>query len=282
MSKPAKLQVRDVSDIPLREVSGLARRDGELLAVGDHEPVVFVAPIQPQLRWRGIDLTGLNLPSGGTQFEAVVPTGADTVLLLQEQPARALHIDLAAPALLSTLALEVPDGHRLRQSWLGDRSSRGESLLLADRGHLLVVKEKDPAAILEFGPAGDDPVGWRRGVPGVAPAPGDAELTVLATWWLGAELSERLPDISDATVGPDGFLYLLSDQGAAIARLPDHLDPAGGTVDAEAIWRIADRPENPEGLVILEDGTPLVALDTKSPRQNLLRLEPLPLGPLTS
>jgi hypothetical protein len=116
----------------------------------------------------------------------------------------------------------------------------------------------------------------------VAPAPGDAELTVLATWWLGAELSERLPDISDATVGPDGFLYLLSDQGAAIARLPDHLDPAGGTVDAEAIWRIADRPENPEGLVILEDGTPLVALDTKSPRQNLLRLEPLPLGPLTS
>lgn len=282
MAKPVKLRVRDISDIPLREVSGLARREGELFAVGDHEPVVFVAPLEPKLRWRGIDLSGLNLPDGGTQLEALVPTGGDTVLLLQEQPALALQVDLATPALLGTLLLEVPDGHRLRQSWLGDRSSRGESLLLTDRGHLLVVKEKDPAAILEFGPAGHDAVGWRRGIPVAPPEPGDAELTVLATWWLGAELSQWLPDISDATIGPDGSMYLLSDQGAAIARLPDHLDPAGGTVDAETIWRIAGQPENPEGLVILDDGTPLVALDTKRPRENLLRLEPLPLHPPTS
>jgi hypothetical protein len=43
------------------------------------------------------------------------------------------------------------------------------------------------------------------------------------------------------------------------------------------VWRIAGSPKNPEGLVILADGTPLVGLDTQSPRQNLLRLEPLPL-----
>lgn len=278
MSKPPKLEVRDVADIPLREVSGLARRGAELLAVGDREPVVFTAPLEPwPLRWQGIDLSGLPLPDGGTQFEALVPTGEHTVLILQEQPALVLHVDLAAPALLGTMTLEVPEGHRLRQSWLGDRSSRGESLVLTERGHLLVVKEKDPAAILEFGPAGEDPVGWRRGVPGVPPAPSDAELTVLATWWLGEDLGERMPDISDATVGPDGALYLLSDQGTSIARLPDRLDPTAGTVDAEAVWRIAGHPDNPEGLVVLDDGTALVALDTKSPRRNLLRLDPLQL-----
>jgi uncharacterized protein YjiK len=148
---------------------------------------------------------------------------------------------------------------------------------LTDRGHLLVVKEKDPPAILEFGPAGDDPVGWRRGGPTAAPASGDAALTMLATWWLGKELATRLPDISDATVGPDGRLYLLSDQGSAIARLPDVLDPRGGDVEATAMWRIAGSPENAEGLVILDDGTVLVGLDTKSSRRNLLRLNPLPL-----
>ena len=280
--KPPKLEVRDLADIPLREVSGLERRAGELLAVGDHEPVVFVARLASKPAWRGIDLAGLHLPDGGTQFEAIVSTGEGTVLILQEQPARALHVDLTGPALLGTLVLEVPEGHRLRQSWLGDRSSRGESLVLTARGHLLVVKEKDPAAILEFGPPGDEPVGWRRGVDAVAPPPEDAELTVLATWWLGEELGRRLPDISDATVGPDGALYLLSDQGTAIARLPDRLDPAGGTVEADAIWRIAGGPENPEGLVILDDGTPLVALDTKAPRGNLLRLAPLPLSEVTS
>jgi hypothetical protein len=278
MSKPPKLDVLEVADVPLREVSGLAVRGSELLAVGDRDPVVFIAPLQPwPLDWQAIDLAGLDLPDGGTQFEAIQPTSEHTVLVLQEQPARVLHIDLSGPALIGTLLLDVPDGHRLREAWLGDRSSRGESLVLADRGHLLVVKEKDPSAILEFGPVGDDPVGWRRGGPTAAPTAGDAALTMLATWWLSDDLAEWLPDISDATVGPDGRLYVLSDQGSAIARLPDSLDPQGGEVDAAAIWRIAGNPDNAEGLVILADGTVLVGLDTKSPRRNLLRLSPLPL-----
>jgi hypothetical protein len=278
MSKSPKLDVLDIADVPLREVSGLVLRGSDLLAVGDHDPVVFSAPLQPwPLDWQAIDLAGLELPDGGTQFEAIQPTSAHTVLVLQEQPARVLHIDLSVPALIGTLLLDVPDGHGLREAWLGDRSSRGESLVLADRGHLLVVKEKDPSAILEFGPAGDDPVGWRRGGPTVAPGAGDATLTVLATWWLSGELAKWLPDISDATLGPDGRLYLLSDQGSAIARLPDALDPRGGEVEAAAIWRIAGTPKSAEGLVILDDGTVLVGLDTKSPRRNLLRLNPLPL-----
>ncbi len=278
MAKTPKLEVRDAADVPLREVSGLAVHGQQLLAVGDHDPVVFSAPLEPwPLRWHGTDLSSLGLPEGGTQFEAVQPAAAGTVLILQEQPARILHLDLNVPVLMSTLLLEVPEGHRLREAWLGDRSSRGESLVLTDRGHVLVVKEKDPAAILEFGPAGDEPVGWRRGGPVVPPEPEDATLVVLATWWLAAGLGKHLPDISDATVGPDGRLYLLSDQGAAIARMPEVLDPRGGEVDAVAVWRIAGAPENAEGLVILADGTPLVALDTKAPKRNLLRLDPLPL-----
>lgn len=278
MAKTPKLGVLDTSDIPLREVSGLAVRGDDVLAVGDHDPVVFRAALQSwPPAWHGIDLSGLGLPEGGTQFEALEPAGGESVLVLQEQPARVLLLDLAAPALLGTIRLDVPEGHRLREAWLGDRSSRGESLILTGRGHLLVVKEKDPAAILEFGPAGDSPAGWRRGGPTAPPEPGDATLTVLATWWLGEELSTRLPDISDATVGPDGRLYLLSDQGGSIALLPDLLAPDGGEVDAVAVWRIGGSPRNAEGLAFLADGTPLVALDTKSPRRNLLRLDPLPM-----
>jgi hypothetical protein len=278
VGKTPKLAVRDVADVPLRELSGLALRGDSLLAVGDREPSLFIAPVGSwPLQWRGVDLAELNLPDGGTQFEALVASGDHTVLVLQEQPARVLHLDVAAPALLGTLRLEVPQGHRLREAWLGDRSSRGESLVLIEQGHLLVIKEKDPSVILEFGPAGEAPVGWRRGVAAEAPATADAALTVLATWRLGDQLSKELPDVSEATIGPDGCLYLLSDQGSAIARLPDRLDPSGGKVDAETVWRIAGSPKNPEGLVILADGTPLVGLDTQSPRQNLLRLEPLPL-----
>ena len=278
MGKTPKLKVRDVADIPLREVSGLASIGQRLLAVGDHDPALFTAVLEPwPLRWEGIDLANLDLPEGGVQFEAVAATDEQTVLVLQEQPARVLYIDLSGPRLVGTFLLDVPEGHRLRQGWLGDRSSRGESLLLAERGHLLVVKEKDPPAILEFGPPGDAPVGWRRGVRPTPPAPGDSRLTVLATWWLGERMQSELPDISDAAVGPDGRMYLLSDQGSAIARLPDVLDPSGGTVEPVATWRIAGRPKNAEGLVILADGTPLIGLDTKAPRDNLLQLDPLPM-----
>jgi len=278
MGKAPKLQVRDVADIPLREVSGLAVAAGRLLAVGDHEPVVFTAELEPwPLRWQGLDLAGLNLPDGGVQFEALEAVDEQTVLVLQEQPAQVLHIDLAGPSLIATSTLDVPEGHRLRQAWLGDRSSRGESLVLTERGHLLVVKEKDPPAILEFGPPGDAPVGWRRGVRPTPPVAADARLTVLATWWLGDRMQEEMPDISGSAVGPDGRMYLLSDQGSVIARMPDTLDPAGGTVEPTAMWRIAGSPKNAEGLVILADGTPLVALDTKAPRGNLLRLAALPM-----
>ena len=283
MSKPPKLAVRDVGDVPLREVSGLARDAGRLLAVGDRDPALFSAPLgEWPLRWHGTDLAPLGLPDGGVQFEAVEPTGDGRVLVLQEQPARVLQLDPARAALVGALTLELPDGHPLHDAWVGDRSSRGESLVLTGAGHLLVVKEKDPAAILEFGPGGDAAVGWRRGGPVLPPAVGDATLTVLATWRLGGDLGGLLPDISDATVGPDDRLYLLSDQGSAIGRLPDVLEPAGGTIagtgDGLDGWRIAGRPEKAEGLVILDDGTPLVGLDTKSPKRNLLRLDPLPIS----
>ena len=278
MGKPPKLAVRDVGDVPLREVSGLARFGGRLLAVGDHDPALFAAPLdQWPLRWQGTDLAHLNLPDGGVQFEAVEPAADGLILVLQEQPARVLQIDPAGPALAGTLTLAVPDGHPLHEAWVGDRSSRGESLVLAAAGHLLVVKEKNPAAILEFGPAGAAAVGWRRGGPVSAPPRGDAALTALATWLLSDDLAALLPDISDATVGPDGRLYLLSDQGSGIVRLPDVLDPRGGTLESVAAWRIAGQPRGAEGLVILDDGTVLVGLDTKAAKRNLLRLDPLPL-----
>lgn len=257
--KSPKLDVADIADVPLREVSGLAIQGSRLLAVGDRDPVVFAAELGPwPLQWHGIDLAALDLPEGGSQFEAIESTGEHTVLVLQEQPARVLHLDLNGPSVIGMSELVVPEGHPLREAWLGDRSSRGESLLALPDGRLLVIKEKDPPAILEFGPIGEP------------------SLEVVRTWWLGEDTVAALPDISDVTRGPDGRLYVLSDQGSAIGRLPATLPADTDSVDVEAVWRIAGKPAKAEGLVILADGTPLVALDTKSPRKNLLRLEPLP------
>jgi hypothetical protein len=44
---------------------------------------LFIAPLEPSpLRWTGIDLGGLGLPDGGTQFGAVQPVGAQGLVIL--------------------------------------------------------------------------------------------------------------------------------------------------------------------------------------------------------
>ena len=59
---------------PLREVSGLAADGGRLLAVGDHDPVVFSAAVEPwPLGWHGTDLAGLDLPGAASSSKRCSP-----------------------------------------------------------------------------------------------------------------------------------------------------------------------------------------------------------------
>lgn len=51
------------------------------------------------------------------------------------------------------------------------------------------------------------------------------ELHVREVWDLGGEVMERIGDLSDVTVGPDGRIYILSDESRCIARLQATLDP---------------------------------------------------------
>jgi hypothetical protein len=86
-------------------------------------------------------------------------------------------------------------------------------------------------------------------------------------------LTETCVDFSDLEIGPDGSLYLLSDQSGTIARLDD-LSAAGGTAGLTAAWRLKDLKGKPEGLAFAPDGRAIVALDKRKPRRNLVLLKP--------
>jgi hypothetical protein len=49
----------------------------------------------------------------------------------------------------------------------------------------------------------------------------------LAIWRPDKALGKTCADFSDLEIGPDGYLYLLSDKSATIARIDD-LKPGGG------------------------------------------------------
>jgi hypothetical protein len=151
-------------------------------------------------------------------------------------------------------------------------------MVLLPGGHLLVAKEKKPAALIEFGPADARSRGLLRGgalADGErwTTKKGDHQFVALATWLPDKTLAKTCADFSDLEIGPDGHLYLLSDKSSTIARLDD-LPAGGGTAALVDAWRLGDLDGKPEGLAFTAQGHAVVGLDTPKQRRNLVLLEP--------
>jgi hypothetical protein len=290
MKRHERLHAYRVMDVPLREVSGVCLRRGPggeltLLALGDRAAVAvwFEQPHDDlaALEWQRTDLAqieGTRLPKDDPQIEAVCADGAGRVLLLQESPPRTEFIDPLARRVVASIALDIPGHDALARSWADPAGSKGEGAVLLRGGHLLVAKEKDPLALIEFGPPGAAPMGLSRGGALLAGeawsvAPGDHRYVPLAVWQPDEALEKACADFSDLEVGPDGHLYLLSDRSGAIARLGD-LPASGGTVSALATWRLGELDGKPEGLAFTPNGRAIVGLDTRRARHNLVLFEP--------
>jgi hypothetical protein len=133
-------------------------------------------------------------------------------------------IDHTALKVVASIDLAVERRSEIARAWSDPKGSRGEGVVLLPGGHLLVAKEKKPAAFIEFGPPGSR----SRGLPrGGALADGERwaikkghhRFVALATWFPDKSLATTCADFSDLEIGPDGRLYLLSDQSSTIARL---------------------------------------------------------------
>jgi hypothetical protein len=284
-----------IVDVPLREVSGICLRRGPkgkmaLLAIGDSKAKLawLSLPVADDgtLEWDTTNvgkLPGSDLPKSDPQIEAVCADGAGRVLLLQESPPRAELIDVEQQRVIASIHLIVEGKSELAQSWSDPDGSRGEGAVLLAGGHLLVAKEKKPAALVEFGPRGARPCGLAQGGALAQGArwpieSGRQEFVALATWTPDRALAKACDDFSDLEIGPDGRLYVLSDKSAAIARI-DELPPKGGSASCSAAWRLDDLDGKPEGLAFDPSGRAVVALDTRKARNNLALLEPAIAAP---
>lgn len=281
------VKARAVGTIPLAEVSGLAHGSGPggapvLVAIGDRAGVVAWAATESARaggHWETFGLgsgSGTRITDGAAQLEAVAIDGAGGVLLVQEAPNRAEFIDSTRRQVVAEVTLVMPEEsdargyRRLRTSWLDPDCSHAEGVVLLRDGHLLVVKEKDPPALLEFGPAGQAPGGfgpdrWLGPDEAWSVGEGAVELLALAAWYPDGELARACPDLSDADVGGRA-LVLLSDKGSAFALVGAHgpaAEPFEGEVTAEVVVRVKGLADKPEGVVVLPDGDVLIACDMR-------------------
>ena len=285
-----RLQVCRVIDVPLHEVSGICLRRGRngrmhLIAVGDRVAKIawFSLPRSDggRIDWHTSDiakLSGSMLPKHDPQIEAVCADGPGRVLLLQETPPRVELIDPEALSVVASIDLAVEGRGEIARAWSDPKGSRGEGMVLLPGGHLLVAKEKKPAAFIEFGPPNSRSRGLVRGGAlangGRWPInKGRHRFVALAIWLPDKILAKTCADFSDLEIGPDGRLYLLSDKSFTIARLDD-LPAGGGAAALLDAWRLGDLDGKPEGLAFTAQGRAIIGLDTRKPRRNLLLLEP--------
>jgi hypothetical protein len=291
---------RPVGTIPLPEVSGLALgRDAQgrhaVMAIGDRAATVawaLLAEDVADLEWQTLDLRhaeGSRIPEVDPQLEAIAVDGQMGVVLMQESPNRAEFIDGPSRRVRASVSFEVPDLAALADvhvSWRDPRCSHTEGIVLMRRGHALLIKEKDPVALLEFGPAGQEPLGigpdsWLPDGAAWQVGSGDVVLSCLAAWRPDAQLRQASPDLSDAEVGPDGGLLLTGDQArvlVALGRHPPAEAPYAGTIRARAAWQLAGIEHKPEGLVVLPGGDVLIACDRRKVRTNLFMVAASELG----
>jgi len=108
-------------------------------------------------------LSGSMLPKHDPQIEAVCADGLGRVLLLQETPPRVELIDPEALKVVASIDLAVEGRGEIARAWSDPKGSRGEGTVLLPGGHLLVAKEKKPAAFIEFGPPHSRSRGLVRG-----------------------------------------------------------------------------------------------------------------------
>ena len=204
-----RVEIEQTLDIPLKEVSGICtfrRPDGTavLAAMGDASSTLAWATVSEAEglgEWQHVDLADVAagaLARKRTQAEAVAADASGLLLILLEEPARVLVFDIDARRLVVQIDLAVPDSQPVADAWANDPNSRGEGLILLRDGRLLVVKEKHPAALMEFGPAGTPSrtastatSSFRSTRLDAAPGGQRARYDALATWLLDDDLATR-------------------------------------------------------------------------------------------
>ncbi len=283
----ATLAVEASLRVPVPELSGLASADASggtvVYGIGDASYRIARVGIDggsgnPHIET--LDASKL-FPQhhGASQWEAIA-THAGGACVLSELTSRVTCFDKDLARVTSAFDLDVSAPPKLAKAWKKDANSRGEGLILLARGHVLVVKEKDPVLLVELGPRGAAPLGY--GADALLPrdaafdVPAEHVLTALATWEPSKRLAKAAHDASDLTVGPDRRVYVLSDESGTLIRLAEPATKSDAVVDVDACWGLPKPVRQPEGVVIDAKMRPWIAIDDKeSVGPNLFRLSPL-------
>ena len=266
------LQISAKYQVPLQEVSGIARFDDKLYVVGDSVAELAIIDFSTMQVLKQIDFSNLLrerfslciaaqnntcsdiLKTLGTQWEGIYVNDGG-VALLQENTGSVYVFDLRITKLKEHILLDYRTDNTDAQQ--ENDNSLGEGVMLLGDGSILIAKEKFPTAIMEFAvQRQSDRAGIIR-----------KEMQATHTWKLASEGKQC--DLSDITRDPNsGRIYGISQICRSIYKFKA-LAKDSDELTVEQRWRIPDAVIAPEALLVTEGGEFIVGSDTKQVRDNI-------------
>jgi uncharacterized protein YjiK len=289
-------EIRAISrmNLEFKELSGITRWRGELCsepnciaAIGDGSHSVVTAQlVRGDSGFQAMSpnqADAVRVSKGeASQWEAITSDTLGRVYVLSERDRNVLVFEKDLNRVLAKIELNVSEDSELGDdgdtpAGLGISSAAAaqsgcEGMVLLANNHLLVAFEKEPMVLVEFGPSQDQPVGLKtpnsQDVPREFGAAKTLQYQALRYWKPDKRAKKALQDISDLAVY-DGEIYVLSDQSKVIARLQEaknHRDQFG----VSDVWKLSHLEGKPEGLAFLDDGSPIVVVDSKNEEEENL------------
>jgi len=304
-SSQKALTITEQYNVPIAELSGLAivRASAQkneakinLYGIGDASYEIANLRINGASTEASIDVHDVAHILGkrvkdSSQWEAIAADGKNTLCMLSEARGEISCLDRSLQQDRGSLSLDVSSIGYLKSAWEAQPNSRGEGMILMKKGHVLVLKEKQPPMLIEFGPEDDAPMGYgpaaflQKGDEFVVPrsdSPGrlgqPSRLVALKVWEFSERLRELAKDASEIALGPDGRVYLLSQESSTLIRLEKTLKPDEGKIGVShgAYWHLPAGIDKAEGLVIDDEMHPWVGIDIgQMSKPNLFRLSPI-------
>jgi len=215
-----------------------------------------------------------------SQWEAIAVDGLGTRWVLQETSGAVVAVggsgDASRVMGVVDLDFSVFDRYLKLQSQPQLTSAPlGEGMVLLRNGHILVAKERRPAAFVEFGPFGAVPLGLSGGtvlprgaefVPAGGFVDGRAAYVPLAMWKRGDDRSQC--DLSELTVDREtGRIFALSQNCRQLIELPPLVVGEPNVVPVGA-WTLDSGIENAEALIV-HRGEVWIGSDLRTERVNV-------------
>ena len=283
-----QLRVLRTFFVPLKEISGMVRGAKNTIAViGDDAPLLgLVSIIDEELEltqtlnftrtlWQKFFLCPGAQNDVCSELSRTITSeweglyyypDSEEIALMQESTGSILTFDSKMRGIKAHTVLDfmLKTGKEINSS-----NSLGEGFLPLASGRILVAREKNPAALVEFGALGESADGYEAKDTKLAKRRPDNDkqrdvLYPLHSWYLRVASTdpEDECDLSDITTASNGKLYGVSQVCRQVYEFDD-LSPNQDKLKVVAKWNLPQQMATAESLIVIKKGVFLVAVDTK-------------------